>query len=81
MSTDYSKVNVRLTPSTGLPIDFIYVGDASMCGQTTHGWYYDNASAPTRVIICDADCEPLKDELDAQMDILFGCETNSIIPR
>ena len=81
MSTDYSKVNVRLTPGTGSPIDFLYVGDASMCGQTAHGWYYDNASAPTRVIICDADCEPLKDELDAQMDILFGCQTNSIIPR
>jgi hypothetical protein len=81
MTTDFTKVNVELTPSSGAAVDFLYVANAANCGQTPHGWYYDNPSAPTRVIICDSDCEPLKDELDAQIDILFGCQTNSIIPR
>jgi hypothetical protein len=81
MSPDFGKVNVRVTPDTGAPVDFLYVGDAGHCGQAPHGWYYDNASAPTRIIICDADCEPLKDEASARIDILFGCQTNSIIPR
>lgn len=68
-------VNVRYTPGTGGDAtDIFYVGDAGACGAAG-GWYYDDAEAPTEVLACPATCDVIQVDGRAQVDVLFGCET------
>ncbi len=53
------------------------VRGADACGATG-GWYYDNAAAPTRVILCPSSCEAAQEEVhrgSAEVRVLFGCQT------
>jgi len=54
------------------------VADASACG-TGGGWYYDNPTAPTKVLLCQSSCDDAQamvgpDKL-GKIEVLFGCET------
>jgi len=72
------KVNVAYTPGDGGETQTIYyVGDESNCGSDG-GWYYDDATAPTRIEACAATCGPLQSDLSGKIDILFGCLTESL---
>jgi hypothetical protein len=44
-------------------------GDCS--GKT--GWYYDNNVKPTKIVLCPASCQKIKDDLQSKIDVLFGC--------
>lgn len=39
------------------------------------GWRYDDASRPTRLLLCPATCAAAKDASAAQLQILLGCQT------
>jgi hypothetical protein len=69
---DRDKVNIRLS----------YGGETSMLVRvpsleacTDHGWYYDSPQSPNRFIACPTLCDAIEDAVDAQVDILLGCQT------
>ncbi|MEZ4373570.1 MAG: hypothetical protein R3B07_22300 [Polyangiaceae bacterium] len=74
---DPKKVNVVVsTPSTSN--DLFKVGGANDC-DASGGWYYDNDTAPTQVVLCPASCADAQAAVQSQgegsVDIYFGCET------
>jgi hypothetical protein len=70
---DYSKVNVQLTPDGGMPSVLRKVGDKSGCTSTFGGWYYDNNTTPTQIILCDETCTSINNGVTVQLDVLLGC--------
>ena len=73
---DASKVNVAYTPGgQGMPQQILNVpGGIGDCGQNG-GWYYDNPSAPTKILMCPSTCAVLQADQAGKVEILFGCDT------
>jgi hypothetical protein len=72
---DPTKLNVdftNLTSGTTKPLGI--VSSAAACAGATDGWYYDNPTAPTRIIACPVLCDEIK-ATNAKVDIIVGCET------
>src|SRR5207247_98620 len=66
---DPNLVNVVFTPKTGTGGTIFYkVSDASACDPTLGGWYYDDNSNPTRILLCDSSCNTIK-ATDGNLDI------------
>lgn len=70
---DYDLVNVQFTPGGQASQALPYVGDEAGCAGG--GWYYDNPSAPTTIVMCDATCNALQSFESAELEIVYGCET------
>jgi hypothetical protein len=71
---DRQKVNVRVAGTSGAATDLAQVTNEAACGMRA-GWYYDDAANPTRILACPQSCTGLQGDLDARVDVLFGCET------
>ncbi len=73
-SFDPALVNVNFsTPSApGQSIGFVQVPDD--CVRTSDGWYYDDNDAPTRIFFCPETCQRIQGQIDAAVDIEFGCK-------
>ncbi|MFT3766524.1 MAG: hypothetical protein QM820_13575 [Minicystis sp.] len=71
---DPTKVNVQYTPGGSSPTSILNVPDPSGCG-TKGGWYYDNATSPTKIIMCPTTCTTLQADKNGKVDVLFGCQT------
>lgn len=69
---DPGKVNVEFTPLTGSPVDLYGVKTAQDCSKVANGWYYDNPTAPTTILICPSTCNSFG---AGTLDILLGCAT------
>jgi len=76
-TVDPSLVNVVITTATGKKV-IPKVADAGACG-TGNGWYFDNDTAPTKVILCPAACKDAEAAVGAgkagKIEVLFGCKT------
>jgi hypothetical protein len=70
---DPDLVRVRFTPSSGVVEPVYGVNDPSQCRNDFLGWYYDNPTAPTRLIACPDSCTVLQADDSARIDVLFGC--------
>ena len=72
-SLDANAVNVktRVGPSASEVIVPRVEGRLS-CG-TSGGWYYDDNSAPTRLALCPATCDPLVTMAGSVVTLLVGC--------
>lgn len=70
----YDKVNVILTPGNGAPG---VVPQTSDCAKGD-GWHYDDASKPTKIILCPNVCAGLKKDYKAVVDIQLGCQTQVV---
>jgi hypothetical protein len=79
-SVDPNKVNVRFTSPTQTATDFFNVANASACAAGVQTWYYDNPSAPTRVVMCPSACDALH-QPGAKIELVFGCATEVYVPR
>jgi hypothetical protein len=75
-SVDPHKVNVLYTHGDGKQTS-IGKGDPAMCES---GWKYDDEAAPTKIILCGADCESVKTDLGSKIDVIFGCDTVPDVP-
>ncbi len=73
-------MNVTLTPSGGKTQDLLQATDAASC-PASGGWYYDNPSAPTKLLLCPATCNTVKADAKASVNILMGCKTNTVPTR
>jgi Mg-chelatase subunit ChlD len=69
---DRAKVNVQHTPTGGVAGTLQY--NQACTGGT--GWKYDDATNPTRILLCDGSCDGVKAKA-GKVDILFGCATQT----
>jgi hypothetical protein len=76
---DPNKVNVLLTAGT-TDQSIGRVSDVAQCSTVAHGWYYDNATAPTKLLSCPQTCDAIRSAPNAKLDVLFGCATIFAIP-
>jgi Mg-chelatase subunit ChlD len=68
---DVNAVNVNYTTG-GTTKTLGYSADCSNAG----GWHYDNAAAPTKIIMCPSICSTLQNDVTGgKIDIIFGCST------
>jgi hypothetical protein len=79
MQVDPTKVNVKYTPAGGTQMTLGRVPDVASCG-TTPGWYYDSDLNPTRILLCPASCNSASVEVDATLEVLLGCVTETRVP-
>jgi hypothetical protein len=70
----YDLVNVAYQTS-GEPLTPIgNVPGADAC-DAMGGWHYDDANAPTSIVMCPSTCEQLQSSADMHVEIVYGCET------
>lgn len=75
-SIDYASVNLRYTSPSGFAANLGNVASAADCGNVEHGWYYDNAQDPERIVSCPSTCTEVQNGgAQAKVEVLFGCET------
>jgi hypothetical protein len=70
---DPNQVNFVYTNGSGAAVTIPNVG--SMAGCTGDGWYYDNPSAPTQIIVCPMTCDTLEADPAGMVSVEFGCAT------
>jgi uncharacterized protein YegL len=68
-SLDYKAVNVVHTPTGGSPDTLSY--NQSCSGE---GWRYDDPAKPTRIIVCDASCNKIRQDA-GKVEVQLGCAT------
>jgi hypothetical protein len=71
---DPKKVNVALSLASG-DVDLGQVEGSGDCADLA-GWYYDNNSSPTRILLCPATCDAVQTDPVSRIDIVLGCATN-----
>lgn len=73
---DYAKVNVAYA-GNGTSETVYHVEDAASCAPD--GWYYDDPTTPTKVILCPASCDAaqvvFEGDPTAEVQVIFGCES------
>lgn len=74
---DTGKVNVQWTPAGAAARALDYNAD---CAGGA-GWYYDNPSAPARIVICPQSCNEVLGNAQGKIDIIFGCKTQGGAPK
>lgn len=76
-SVDPAKVNVKYSDAGGDQY-LGQVNDASAC--VLNGWYYDNATSPTKIILCQETCSAVRQQAGGQVSIVLGCQTQPVPP-
>jgi hypothetical protein len=69
-----NQVSLEVVPSTGAAQKIQHVSDASQCASG--GWYYDNNTKPTRIILCPSTCTFAQGLTDAKLGVGLGCLGN-----
>ena len=72
---DPNKVDVQFTAS-GQAGKSLKYGDACT-GDVA--WHYDDASKPTRILLCDGACSTVKADTMGKLDVVFGCEDRVVV--
>jgi hypothetical protein len=72
---DYNAINVRYTPDGGMPTIIPQVKSKAECPPNGLAWFYDEPAAPKQIILCDASCGTISQDVKAKLDILVGCAT------
>jgi len=67
---DFKKVNVDFVHADKTKERFAQ--DTACNGP---GWHYDNAAAPKKIILCEASCQAVQQDLGGQLQVAFGCDT------
>ena len=71
-SLDPNLVMAKLTPSDAKSMEIPFADNLQDCGAKP-GWYYDDSTKPTKVILCPASCFTAQQDLKARVDVFFGC--------
>ncbi len=72
---NYNQINVYYTPSNGPEVVVPKVADAGACPADGLGWYYDNPSAPTQILLCPSTCSTISTDIGGSVRLLVGCDT------
>ena len=73
---DPSLVNVLYTHADGTESSIPQ--DAK--GDCASGWKYDDNQNPTKITLCGTDCNAVKADGGAKIDVIFGCSTETNVP-
>jgi hypothetical protein len=76
LELDTSLVNVLYTKADGTQSSIPQ--DAK--GDCASGWQYDDPESPSKITLCGADCEAVKADQGAKIDVIFGCKTETNVP-
>lgn len=68
------RVNVLYTHGDGTQSSILH-DSTDAC---TAGWKYDNDTTPTKIVLCGSDCEAVKADQGAKVDVIFGCVTANV---
>ncbi|MBL8740989.1 MAG: hypothetical protein JNK04_07845 [Myxococcales bacterium] len=67
------EVNFTYTPGgTGTPITLPRADNLADCGNEP-GWYFDNNTNPSKIIVCPASCNTIQNDSLAAVAAEFGC--------
>jgi hypothetical protein len=66
-------VEVRRTSAAGSSTTLARVGSDAECAAAG-GWFFDNASSPTKILACPATCTEVQADVGGKIDVVFGCE-------
>lgn len=80
MEFDPEAVNVEFADGQGGGFSVGAVGTVADCMNVADGWYYDNADAPTKILVCPQTCDKIQGFLMGTIDIIFGCATETAPP-
>jgi hypothetical protein len=80
VDVDPQLINVNYTPGGGTVGTLTQVAGAAQCSGSG-SWYYDDPSAPTRIVLCPATCDTVTGDAGASLQILLGCPSSSEVPR
>lgn len=70
---DPNRLTVRYTPNgTETPVDLPLRSGASACGSS-QGFYYNNPTNPTTLILCPASCNTVSADQKAKLAIFYDC--------
>ncbi len=72
---NYQQVNVVYTPNGGAAITIPNVASMAMCPANGDGWYYDNPTNPTAILLCTSTCGTVQADATGTVDIALGCNT------
>lgn len=72
---DPTEVLVTYTPGSGAAArPLTQVTDASKCAANPDGWYYDDATAPTKILFCPSTCEGPGADTSGSLAVAVGCK-------
>lgn len=75
-NVDPRKINVTFTADSGESQQWNKVDNEGACGNN-NGWYFDDPSDPSSVILCPTSCETASSKPEAKLEVILGCETNA----
>jgi hypothetical protein len=70
---DPGAINVAFTPSGQAQEVFKKVDGPSQC-QGGPGWYYDNATNPTKILLCPSSCDRIE-YTQGKVEVVVGCKS------
>ncbi|MFS8067621.1 MAG: hypothetical protein ACMG6S_14755, partial [Byssovorax sp.] len=72
---DFDSVKIQFTPGLNEPkVDIQKVGSKALCGDISGGFYYDDPTTPTRLILCQASCNLIHSGTEnASVRVVLGC--------
>jgi hypothetical protein len=74
---DPNDVTVTYTPTAGGTLSLTQHASAAACGAGNDGWYFDNASAPTKVELCPKTCTAAQQDPGGKISFNVGCPKNA----
>jgi hypothetical protein len=76
MTVDLNKVQVVYTPAVGNAEEIPRAESGADCaGSAAGGWYYDNPTTPSKILVCPCTCSRFA---AGKVDIRLGCEPRHI---
>jgi hypothetical protein len=78
-SLDFNAVNVSFSDYAGKET-LLSVSQANCDKAGDKGWYYDNPTKPTKVVLCPQTCERVNTSRDGQINFVYGCQRIEFIP-
>lgn len=73
-AADPTKLVVQFTPAGQAAKNLKQVTDASKCAANPDGWYYDDNTKPTRIILCPTMCTTVNASTGSKIEALVGCK-------
>ncbi|GEM_PF-678729 len=75
---DPTLVNVNVVDVATTPM--VYVPSFAECPLAAGpAWYYDDALAPTKILVCPATCDLLTAQTTARVEVLLGCAREELL--
>jgi hypothetical protein len=72
LAFDFERTVMTLTLESDPPIDLRRLSSGEACGNAL-GWYYDNDSRPTRIVLCVSTCSAVANARHGRIDVGLSC--------